>query len=169
MFGFERGSEMQDVLTPLRELRDRFTSCRRLLQITEMPPSSAWPMRTNSRGSGATLSRCTAPGSPQSACSAHSDITIASMPHIMMSWPIWPLAIAIGSVSAHGRSFVARCRPSTFYFRYADEARLRKHLNDLKYYARSARGSDPLKVACIELMNAALAIVSVGEARWRNR
>jgi hypothetical protein len=53
-------------------------------------------------------------------------------------------------------------------FRYADESRLRKHLNDLKYYGRLKRGSDTLKVACIELMNAALAIVTIGDERWRN-
>jgi hypothetical protein len=53
-------------------------------------------------------------------------------------------------------------------FRYSDESRLRKHLNDLKYYERVKRGSDTLKVACIELMNAALAIVTVGDERWRN-
>jgi hypothetical protein len=49
-----------------------------------------------------------------------------------------------------------------------DESALRKHLSDLKYYQRLKRGSDTLKVACIELMNAALAIVTVGDERWRN-
>jgi hypothetical protein len=53
-------------------------------------------------------------------------------------------------------------------FRYSDEAHLRKHLNDLRYYDRLKRGSDTLKVACIELMNAALAIIPVGDERWRN-
>lgn len=53
-------------------------------------------------------------------------------------------------------------------FRYSDETRLRKHLSDIKYYARVMRGADPLKVACIELMDAALAIVTVGDERWRN-
>src|SRR5690348_10760302 len=41
--------------------------------------------------------------------------------------------------------------------RYTDESRLRRHLNDLKYYERVRRGSDTLKVACIELIDAALA------------
>jgi hypothetical protein len=53
-------------------------------------------------------------------------------------------------------------------FRYMDESKLRAHLNDLKYYERVKRGSDTLKVACIELMNAALAIVTIGDERWRN-
>ena len=53
-------------------------------------------------------------------------------------------------------------------FRYSDELRLRRHLNDLRYYERVKRGSDTLKFACIELMNAALAIVTVGDERWRN-
>lgn len=53
-------------------------------------------------------------------------------------------------------------------FRYCDEARLRRYLNDLKYYDRVKRGSDTLKVACIELVNAALAIVTTGDERWRN-
>jgi len=45
---------------------------------------------------------------------------------------------------------------------------LRRHLNDLKYYERAKKGSDTLKVACIELMDAALGIVTVGDERWRN-
>ena len=53
-------------------------------------------------------------------------------------------------------------------FRYSHEQRLRKHLNELKYYERVNRGSDTLKVACIELMDAALQIVTVGDERWRN-
>ena len=53
-------------------------------------------------------------------------------------------------------------------FRYSDELRLRTHLSDLKYYERTKRGSDTLKVACIELMNASLAIVTIGDERWRN-
>jgi hypothetical protein len=58
-------------------------------------------------------------------------------------------------------------------FRYADESWLRRYLNDLKYYERVKRGSDTLKVACIELIDAALAIaalaiVTVGDERWRN-
>jgi hypothetical protein len=53
-------------------------------------------------------------------------------------------------------------------FRYLHESRLRKHLNEIKYYERVRRGSDTLKVACIELMDAALAIVTVGDERWRN-
>jgi hypothetical protein len=52
--------------------------------------------------------------------------------------------------------------------RYSHEVRLRTHLNDVRYYARVKRGSDTLKVACIELMNAASAIVNVGDERWRN-
>jgi hypothetical protein len=53
-------------------------------------------------------------------------------------------------------------------FRYSHESSLRKHLNDIKYFERAKRDSDTLKVACIELINAALAIVTVGEERWRN-
>jgi hypothetical protein len=53
-------------------------------------------------------------------------------------------------------------------FRYSPEQRLRKYLNELKYYERVKRGSDTLKVACIELMDAALSIVTVGDERWRN-
>ncbi len=53
-------------------------------------------------------------------------------------------------------------------FRYADEQKLRKHLNDTKYYERTKRSSDTLKVACIELMDAALTIVTIGDERWRN-
>ena len=53
-------------------------------------------------------------------------------------------------------------------FRYSDESRMRRHLNDLKYYDGLKRGSDTLKVACIELVDAALAIVTVGDERWRN-
>lgn len=53
-------------------------------------------------------------------------------------------------------------------FRYSDEARLRKHLTDLAYYQRVKKGSDTLKVACIELLDAALAIVTIGDERWRN-
>jgi hypothetical protein len=53
-------------------------------------------------------------------------------------------------------------------FRYLDESRLRKHLNDLVYYRGLKRGSDTLKVACVELLRAASAIVSVGDERWRN-
>ena len=53
-------------------------------------------------------------------------------------------------------------------FRYSDEQRLRKHLSDIKYDQRVKRGSDMLKVACIELMDAALQIVTVGDERWRN-
>jgi hypothetical protein len=52
--------------------------------------------------------------------------------------------------------------------RYTHELRLRRHLNDLKYFERVKRGSDTLKVACIELIDAGLAIVSVGDERWRN-
>lgn len=53
-------------------------------------------------------------------------------------------------------------------FRYSHEARLRKHLNDIKYFDRIRRTSDTLKLACIELMNAALAIITIGDERWRN-
>jgi hypothetical protein len=53
-------------------------------------------------------------------------------------------------------------------FRYSHEERLRKYLNDLKYYERVKKGSDTLKVACIELIDAALGIVTVGDERWRN-
>jgi hypothetical protein len=53
-------------------------------------------------------------------------------------------------------------------FRYANEARLRRHLNELKYFEHVKRGSDTLKVACTELIDAALAIVTVGDERWRN-
>ena len=53
-------------------------------------------------------------------------------------------------------------------FRYAHAKRLRRHLNDLGYYQRVKRGSDTLKVACIELMDAALGIVTIGDERWRN-
>lgn len=53
-------------------------------------------------------------------------------------------------------------------YRYWDEDRLRQHLNDIKYYRRVARESDTLKVACIELTDAALQIVTVGDERWKN-
>jgi hypothetical protein len=53
-------------------------------------------------------------------------------------------------------------------FRYVHEDQLRRYLNDLKYYQRVRKGSDTLKVACIELIDAALAIVTVGDERWRN-
>jgi hypothetical protein len=53
-------------------------------------------------------------------------------------------------------------------FRYSHEDQLRRYLNDLKYYQRVRKGSDTLKVACIELIDAALAIVTVGDERWRN-
>jgi hypothetical protein len=52
--------------------------------------------------------------------------------------------------------------------RYAHESRLRRHLNDIKYYQRAKRGSDTLKVACLEMMDAAWAIVTIGDERWRN-
>ena len=41
-------------------------------------------------------------------------------------------------------------------FRYMDERRLRRHLNEVMFYKRVKKGSDTLKVACIELMDAAL-------------
>jgi hypothetical protein len=53
-------------------------------------------------------------------------------------------------------------------FRYSYEHRLRKHLNELKYYERVKKGSDTLKVACIDLTDAALRIVMIGDERWRN-
>ena len=52
--------------------------------------------------------------------------------------------------------------------RYTHEPQLRRHLNDIKYYARVNRASDVLKVACIELIDAALIIVTIGDERWRN-
>ncbi|MGH7295004.1 MAG: hypothetical protein ACRELB_08725 [Polyangiaceae bacterium] len=53
--------------------------------------------------------------------------------------------------------------------RYTDEQRLRRHLNDVKYYDRVNKGSDVLKVACIELVEAAVQIVTLGDERWPNR
>jgi hypothetical protein len=53
-------------------------------------------------------------------------------------------------------------------FRYSHEERLRQHLNDIKFYKRVNRGSDTLKGACNELMDAALRIVTVGDERRRN-
>jgi hypothetical protein len=53
-------------------------------------------------------------------------------------------------------------------FRYSHEQRLRQHLKDIKYYNRVKKESDALKVACIELMDATLRIVTVGDERWRN-
>ncbi len=53
-------------------------------------------------------------------------------------------------------------------FRYASEKRLRQHLSALRFYARVKKGSDTLKVACIDLIDAALQIVTVGDERWRN-
>jgi hypothetical protein len=52
-------------------------------------------------------------------------------------------------------------------------ARVEKSAKDLaytylKYYERVKKGSDTLKVACIELMDAALGMVTVGDERWRN-
>ncbi len=54
-------------------------------------------------------------------------------------------------------------------FRYKAEERLRQYLKDTQYYARArlVRGADELKVACIELCDAATTIVTVGEERWR--
>jgi hypothetical protein len=45
---------------------------------------------------------------------------------------------------------------------------LRKHLNDIEYYKRVKRGSDTLKVACLEIVDAAWVIVKIGDERWRN-
>ena len=53
-------------------------------------------------------------------------------------------------------------------FRYSHESRLRKHLSDTEYFKRLKRGSDTLKVACIELMDAAWGTVIIGDERWRN-
>ena len=53
-------------------------------------------------------------------------------------------------------------------FRYAHEQRLRQYLNDIRYYTRVKKGSDTLKVVCIELVDAALEIVTIGDERWRN-
>jgi hypothetical protein len=53
-------------------------------------------------------------------------------------------------------------------FRYLHRNRLLKQLNDLRFHHRVKRGSDTLKVACIELVEAALDIVTVGDDRWRN-
>ncbi len=53
-------------------------------------------------------------------------------------------------------------------FRYTDRGRLRRHLKDIRYYERPKRDSDALKVACIELCDAAFAIVTMGDERWRN-
>lgn len=52
--------------------------------------------------------------------------------------------------------------------RYTHEFRLRQHLNGLKYYTRLKKGSDTLKVACIELVEAAVQIVTKGNERWKN-
>ncbi len=52
--------------------------------------------------------------------------------------------------------------------RYVHELRLRKHLNDMGFYKRVRRGSDMLEVACLELMDAAWSIVTIGDERWRN-
>lgn len=53
-------------------------------------------------------------------------------------------------------------------FRYTDESRLRRYLNDLTYYERVKKRSDTLKVACIDLLDAALGIVTIGDERWRS-
>ena len=53
-------------------------------------------------------------------------------------------------------------------FRYMDERRLRRYLNDVMFYRRIKKRSDTLKLACIELMDAALQIVTIGDERWRN-
>jgi hypothetical protein len=53
-------------------------------------------------------------------------------------------------------------------FRYTSEQRLRQHLSGIRFNRRVKKGSDTLKVACIELMDAALQIVTVGDERWRN-
>ena len=53
-------------------------------------------------------------------------------------------------------------------FRYCPEARLRSYLNEIGYYRKVQRDSDTLKVACIDLMNAATSIVTIGDERWRN-
>jgi hypothetical protein len=53
-------------------------------------------------------------------------------------------------------------------FRYLHEQRLRKFLKTLRYYGPVKRGSDALKVACRDLMDASLQIVTIGDERWRN-
>jgi hypothetical protein len=53
-------------------------------------------------------------------------------------------------------------------FRYKPEHRLRQHLKDIKFDKRVKKGSDTLKVACIELIDAALQVVTVGEERWQS-
>ena len=55
-------------------------------------------------------------------------------------------------------------------FRYKSEASFRRHLKTIQYYRRASlqRGADELKVACIELCDAAAIVVTVGEEQWRN-
>jgi hypothetical protein len=52
--------------------------------------------------------------------------------------------------------------------RYAHEERMRQHLKDVHFHSRVRKGSDPLKVACIVLLDAASVIVALGEERWRS-
>lgn len=55
-------------------------------------------------------------------------------------------------------------------FRYKSDASCRRHLKAIKYYRRASiqRGADELKLACIELCDAAAIVVTVGEEQWRN-
>ncbi|MGE0324440.1 MAG: hypothetical protein AB7S68_19135 [Polyangiaceae bacterium] len=53
-------------------------------------------------------------------------------------------------------------------FRFKDEAGIQNHLKQVQYYENLIRGSDSLKVACGELVDAATTIVTVGDERWRN-
>lgn len=52
-------------------------------------------------------------------------------------------------------------------YRYCDEERMRRHLRAVARYKRVGRGADILKVASIELLDAALQIVTIGDERWR--
>lgn len=53
-------------------------------------------------------------------------------------------------------------------FRYAPEQRLRQHLRDSGFSRRVSRNADVLKVACGQVVEAAIQIVTIGDGRWRN-
>jgi hypothetical protein len=53
-------------------------------------------------------------------------------------------------------------------FRYAAEQQVRRYLKQIKYFSRVNKNADPLKAACIELLDAALEIVRIGDGRWKN-
>ena len=53
-------------------------------------------------------------------------------------------------------------------FRYAPEQRLRQHLRDSGFSRRVTRNADVLKVACGQVVEAAIQIVTIGDGRWRN-